>query len=244
MKIRTLALAALMSATGIFPAYAEEAEAPAPIHSFSGTLTFVSDYVFRGITQNNEHPAVQGSFDYEHISGLYAGIWGSSVDFQDGGITSTEIDIYGGYRFPVGTVNLDAGLNGVIYPGSSQNVDHYNYIEGKISAEKDFGFADLTAQLAYSPEYFARSGPETYIGLNGTVPLASSGFDFLASIGHQWIDDEATFGVPDYMDWSAGLGYSWQGFDFALKYTDTNLSKTECADGCEGRAVFSIARTL
>lgn len=242
MKIRTLAVIALLLASSISLAYADEAEKPSG--EFSGTLTMASDYMLRGITQNNEHPALQGSFDYAHASGLYAGLWASNVDFKDGGVTSLETDIYGGIKFPLSGFNIDLGGIGYVYPGQHQNINHYDYIEGKAAANKSFGFADMTAQVNYSPNFFAGSGHATYINLNGTAPVAKSGFNFLGSAGHQWIQNNTRFGVPDYTDWSLGVGYSLHGFDLALKYIDTNLGKASCADGCEPRVVFSVTRAF
>ncbi|MDD3529832.1 MAG: TorF family putative porin, partial [Gallionellaceae bacterium] len=46
-------------------------------HSITGNLAFVSDYAFRGISQTDEDPAIQGGFDYAHASGFYLGVWGS-----------------------------------------------------------------------------------------------------------------------------------------------------------------------
>ena len=61
----------------------------------SANVALTSNYIFRGQTQNNEDPALQGGFDFEHGSGFYAGVWGSNVDF--GGDESTELDFYGGW---------------------------------------------------------------------------------------------------------------------------------------------------
>ena len=241
-KFQTLAIAAVILLSNAPLTYAGDADQPAA--AFSGTLDMVSDYVFRGVTQSDEHPAVQGSFDYEHASGLYAGVWGSNVDFDDGGVTSLEIDVYGGFKFFSEGINWDISGEGNFYPGSHQGSDHYNYLEASITANRSLGPVDTTAQFNYSPNYFADSGDEIYIGLDGTAPIAVSGFSLLASAGYQWVEKEANFGVPDCADWSAGVGYAWQGFDLALKYADTNLSKTDCADGCEARGVFSVSKTF
>lgn len=61
------------------PVFAEEAAAPTPVHTFTANVTLASDYVFRGISQSQRQPAIQGGFDYSHISGLYAGTWASNV---------------------------------------------------------------------------------------------------------------------------------------------------------------------
>ena len=44
-----------------------------------------SDYIFRGYTQTQNEPAIQGGFDVEHSSGLYAGTWASNVDWTTAG---------------------------------------------------------------------------------------------------------------------------------------------------------------
>src|SRR5262245_8792596 len=61
---------------------------------FSANVALTSEYVFRGISQTDDSPAIQGGFDWslEKLGslplGLYAGIWGSNVNFH-----STNADI-------------------------------------------------------------------------------------------------------------------------------------------------------
>ena len=76
------------------------AAAPAAMaDGVSANVGFVSDYVWRGVTQNNSNPAIQGGFDY--ASGdASVGIWGSSIS------TGAEIDLYGAYSF--GPVSVGA----------------------------------------------------------------------------------------------------------------------------------------
>lgn len=100
---------------GLAPA--SHADAP----TVAGNLTVTSQYVFRGLTQTSERPAVQGGLDVTHTSGLYAGTWLSNVswfsDTNAGTSNSLEWDLYGGYRRPVGDVTLDAGVLRYQYPG-------------------------------------------------------------------------------------------------------------------------------
>ena len=76
--LNSLILAALA-----LPSMAMAADA-APEHTVTSNVGIVSDYVFRGITQNMSAPAIQGGFDYAHSSGLYAGVWGSNVGWITG----------------------------------------------------------------------------------------------------------------------------------------------------------------
>lgn len=73
---------------------------------FSATTTLASDYVFRGISNTDGDPAIQGSMDYEHESGFYAGVWASNVKFRENAgedavdtvdEASIEIDYYAGF---------------------------------------------------------------------------------------------------------------------------------------------------
>src|SRR5262249_51186548 len=51
--------------------------------SLAGNLALTSDYIFRGQSQTGHNPAAQGEIDYTHPSGIYLGVWGSNVKFQD-----------------------------------------------------------------------------------------------------------------------------------------------------------------
>ena len=65
----------------------EDVKAPSMLDdfSFSGNVGLYSDYIFRGYTQTQNEPAIQGGFDVEHSSGLYAGTWASNVDWTTSG---------------------------------------------------------------------------------------------------------------------------------------------------------------
>jgi uncharacterized protein (TIGR02001 family) len=119
---------------------------------FSSTINFTTDYVFRGITQNDENPAVQGSIDWEHEKGIYLGIWGSNVDFNDGDQASTEIDGYIGLRKELNGFLTEIGFVYYGYPGASSGLE-YDYYEFYGSAGYDFKAFQLTGFLNYSPEF-------------------------------------------------------------------------------------------
>src|ERR1039457_5226361 len=108
----SLILAAL-AAPGVAMADAAPAAAPAP--AVVANVGWVSNYVFRGITQTIGKPAVQGGFDYSHSSGFYAGVWGSNVSWITGsgaaGDASLETDTYLGIRNSFATdYSYDVGL--------------------------------------------------------------------------------------------------------------------------------------
>src|SRR5829696_3532061 len=111
----------------------------------TGTVTVVSDYDFRGITQTAQDPALQGSIDYSHASGFYAGAWGSNVDFGDCCDENVEVDLYAGFRGGE-TITYDVGAIYYLYPGA-EDIDFpeiyaglgWNWLSGKIWYSNDFG---------------------------------------------------------------------------------------------------------
>jgi len=95
-------------------ALAQSAPAPAPAPEKSpitANVTVVNDYRYRGMTQSNFKPAIQGGFDYAHESGFYIGNWNSSISWIGDGYPANgavsygrsvsapvEMDFYAGFK--------------------------------------------------------------------------------------------------------------------------------------------------
>lgn len=215
---------------------------------FNGFLGFVTEYRFRGLDQSDEHPAIQGSFDWSHEKGYYLGIWGSNVDFNDGSSASTEFDIYAGVTREYYGINFDIGLLWYTYPGATSGLE-YDFFEYRMSIGHEWELLSLSASINHSPEFFGGSGDATYMSYDAGIPLGH-GIDLSAHLGYQWLTDAAKYGVGsvdptiDYLDWGIGLGYSTNGFDLSVTYIDTDLSKQDRAIGADGTAVFGISRSF
>lgn len=237
MKNKSFGLSALAI---VACAFATTAHAQTQIGDFSlsANVGLYTDYVYRGVSQSDEGPAVQGGFDVTHDSGLYAGVWASNVDFNDGDEATVETDFFVGYANEYNGLAYDLGVLYYAYPGADSDLD-YNFWEFAAAVGYDFGVASLSGSINYSPEFFGETGDAVYYAAAVDVPLPYE-FNASAHIGHQTIDE----GV-DYTDWSLGLGYSLYDFDLSLTYTDTNLDEPdECADGCSERLVFGVSRSF
>ena len=70
--------AGLLSGLAYTPAFAADEPEASPI---TANVTVVNDYRYRGISQSNFKPAIQGGFDYAHESGFYIGNWNSSISW-------------------------------------------------------------------------------------------------------------------------------------------------------------------
>lgn len=241
MLAARLAVAAALLATAIPPASAEDPSGfPGAI---TGSAALATDYTFRGISQTDNDPAVQVGLEYGvEVGGVapYLGIWGSNVNFTD---ANMELDLTGGVRGKFGEVTWDLGFIYYAYPNARSNLN-YNFLELAAKAGYDFGPAALTLGLNYSPEFFAKSGDGLYLQANVDVPLPW-GITASAHVGRQWIQKNAVFGAPDYLDWSLGAAKEVMGLTLGLAYVDTDLSKRECFAGttlCGARAMATVTK--
>jgi uncharacterized protein (TIGR02001 family) len=262
MAFRKLGLIAL--AGGLLaasPALAEDKDDGIP-GELAVTLALTTDYVFRGISQTDSGPAVQGTVDYAYMFrdeiGVYAGLFGSNVDFDEVSGTgvnraSAEFDLYGGVKGTISGVIWQLGFIYYAYPGASPAATYdYDFTEIVAKLGYDFDVLAVTAGVNYSGDYFSETGKGVYWSADVTVPLPFLPYEMkaLGHIGHQEIENNARFGAPDYTDWLLGLSATIKGFTFTAAYTDTNISKSECFAGtgltntCEARGVLTVSKTF
>lgn len=198
------------SALAQTPAAPAAPAAPASDHTFTGNVGLFSQYIFRGLTQTDRQPAIQGGFDYSHSSGFYLGTWASNISwlkenfstppntitgqYASGG--SAEIDIYGGYKSTFGKTDFtyDIGLLYYWYPGDAKTI-----AQGCV-------FGTATA-----------------------CPKANT-TELYGAIGWKWVTlkyshgiDTKTFGVPNsrgtnYIDLSADIPLGETGLTANLHY--------------------------
>ena len=83
---------------------------------FESNVAIANDYVWRGMTQTSEEPAISGGFDIAGESGLYFGTWASNVEFGDE--AALELDWYAGYANELENgLSYDIGYLAFTYPG-------------------------------------------------------------------------------------------------------------------------------
>ena len=237
-KMRLLMAAAAGLAAMAGAANAEEAKP-----TFSGNVALTSDYTFRGISQTQEGPAVQGGFDYGYGS-FYAGAWGSNVDFglSDG---SLELDLYAGVKQTVGALGLDFGVIGYLYPGAADDTAELDYYEGYVKASINPTEAfTLGGALYVSPEFTGEVGTGYYTEINGALKVSDT-LSFSGAVGYQKVDELVFDGDDNYTTWNLGGTVSAYGFGFDLRYVGTNTEVLlNGGDLADDRAVFSVKRAF
>ena len=245
---------ALLAALPTAPVRAEDegSESGFP-GGFEAEIGLVSEYVDRGISNSDGNPALQGGISYSIDTGIgdsaaYVGFWGSSVDFDDGGEATVELDWYFGLAGSVPGTELAWDIGGAYYtyPGAGSSLN-YDYWEIPVVLSHPLGEAvTIKGSYYFSPEYFGDAGQAHYLnaGLSWNIPLEPVTVTLSAATGHQWIEDNAWAGVEDYQDWSAGVSVGYEAINVGLTYTDTNLSKSECFAGtnvCDPKVVLRVA---
>ena len=93
--------------------------------SVSGNAAIQTDYIWRGMTQNNGENSVNVGLDVDFENGFYVGTWGAAVGV---GNSNLELDYYGGYTFEMGGIGVNIGAIQVKYHGDNQYDFSENYI--------------------------------------------------------------------------------------------------------------------
>jgi len=212
--------------------------------AWSASLTGTSDYVFRGISQTDNDPTIQGSVGATYGM-FYAGIWASGLDWSSDPTADLEVDWYGGITPTLGQFNFDFGVIYYTYPGSFDKGGPENdYLEWKGGVNTEI-FKGLTGGFTFyysddvldEREYvyegtLAYELPKTWV----FTPTVSGLVGFT--------DWETT---PDYTYWNAGLALAVDNLTFDFRYWDTDISAANCGFGpnmCDERFVFSATVSM
>lgn len=203
--------------------------------TITGAATIASQYRFRGLSQSDNKPVVQGTFTVAHSSGFYISTWGSSATAGNSPINigGTEIDVYGGYTHEIAHsgYTIDVGGYGYIYPGATAG--NYYEIYGNLS--KTYGPVSAKVGVYYAPDqhvfnfnftsptqhnvyvYGELSGgiPNTPITIHSHLGHTAGGFDF----GKQ------------YFDYNAGVTYKWKALAFDISVVGTDLGRGDIYRG-------------
>ncbi len=211
------------------PAFAQDDEKSSI--TINGGATVVSDYRFRGISQSNKRPAVQGNVTVAHDSGVYVGLWGSSVDDYVAAGADQEIDIIAGFKKSVGGATFDVGAVYYYYPGAQQIIPNYksDFIEPYAAISYTFGPVTAKATANYAPKQKAlayTTAPKEdslYGGLDLSAGMPGTPLTLNAHVGRSFKKSFLTGGTK-YTDWSIGATAVVKAFTLGVSYVDTNAT--------------------
>ncbi|MGH6736187.1 MAG: TorF family putative porin [Methyloceanibacter sp.] len=237
--IKSCILGAAFAGALAMPAQANEL-------TLSATTAITTDYIFRGISNSAENPAVQPEFD-AYYGIFYAGIWGSNTSDAIG--DGIEIDYYAGIAPAWQNITFDiAGLY-YTYPGGN-DIDYFELKTGATWAPNDAWSFRVTNY--WSPDY-AQTGLQSD-AIEGAAAYTFSGtiFNFFtptisALVGWQWYEDP----IPDYTYWNAGLTLGFmEHWSVDVRYWDTDYNQPDCLSligdrsACDARVVGTVKATF
>lgn len=237
MKKTIIALAALAAGAS---AYAQK---PADV-AVTLDVTYVSDYVFRGLKLADDtiQPSIEVSYN-----DFYAGVWHSN-DINSS-VGSSETDYYVGYGLSLNeTFSADIGVTRYTYQGS-----------GASAFASTEAYVGLKADVLLSPSvyYYHDFDQEvnTYIASIGhSLPIANLGISLDLSASYGWVQrpesvPAALGGGGDYSYWGVGVALPYAltetaTLTAALNYTHVDRSNLPLADQDQDKVVFSLGLSV
>lgn len=234
-----LFLTASLLAICAFPAFAQDI-------NVSANAAVVSDYRNRGISRSDEGLAAQGSIAIQHVSGLHAGVSGSTINLRMEDDADVEGVLFGGYKGNFDGIEYDAKISYTAYPGADDdNGRDLDYFEFEITGGYDFDVFYGSLTWAISPDYINESGVSLYYGADIAIPIQEA-WSAKAHLGFQFVGEEGPYLADNATDWSAGIWYNWADYDvdFGLQYVDTDLDESDCVEHCSGKAVLSASKAF
>ncbi len=242
--MKKLLLASTAAGLLALPAAPALAQAASPL-SWSANVGLFSNYLFRGVSQTNADPAVQGGFDLGYEAGpvnLYAGTWASNVSWlsDSGAYTSSsmEWDFYGGVngKFGKSDFGYDVGLIYYYYPGnkafgtfSANTTELYGALSWKwLSAKYSYSLGDY---FGIRDVNGGNSDGTWYLDLKAKYDFeegAAKGVSIWAHYGITEVAGTYAPGAdPSYNDWNIGASYTVQSSVFkdtelGAYYSDTS----------------------
>jgi uncharacterized protein (TIGR02001 family) len=206
--------------------------APMPEYSISVNGGFMTDYVFRGVTQNDNDPSLFAGVDFSYQM-LYLGVWGAAVDSAISA-GNTEIDIYGGIKPKYAGIDFDFGLIYYGYPSQAAGALAADYLEVKAAASatvlQDLA---LTGTVYWSPDYAVETGSTWTFEGKVSKPLPIAELVLSGALGYVTSEDDGlnfsgAYGDDNYTYWNVGLSRTFkEHYTFDVRYWGTNVDTND-----------------
>lgn len=217
--------------------FSESAAAQDRSFEVNAYATATTDYRFRGISQSDGSPALQLGVDIQHDSGLFLGIWTSTIDFDDEATRSNprdlEIDLYVGYsRQWSRDWSSTFSVVRYAYPDTSFDYDYSELLAGIRYRDR------IGLTVAYSNRVLGHDAAATDYEVDFAHPLGDR-FSFSAVAGYYDLDQ--AFGTG-YSYWNLGVSRDFGRFALdARYYDDSGTARQLFGDGAADDAlVFSV----
>jgi uncharacterized protein (TIGR02001 family) len=181
---------------------------------FAYSVTTASNYIFRGVSQTENRPAIFGAARVTDDQ-FYAGVGIENVDFHNS--TAAEYDLSAGWTPVVAGYKFDFGVIRYGYINEPAHT-HIDTVEYKAAVSHDFGPVTLGGVVYYSANFFGSGHDGIYYAGRVTYRIIKK-LSVSGALGHQIVSD----GIG-HTTWNTGLDYSFnKNIALDLRYYDTNV---------------------
>ncbi|MCB1748950.1 MAG: hypothetical protein H6977_08285 [Gammaproteobacteria bacterium] len=226
---------------------------------WTANVSVSNNYLWRGLTQSKNQPAVSGGIDYAHESGFYVGTWVSNVEYANGpgaagDAFSYENDLYIGYAGEYNGISYDLGY---LYYNYDEEADiDFGEIYGSLGYKNFTVGANLFAHTEYDESnglalpwgkrYDFGFGSAYYVYADYAYEI-KEGLELGLHVGYHNGDFVEAFNfidgrTDDYVDYNISL--SKGGFGFVVSHTDLGDNRAG-DDGLQNGSVkFVVSYTV
>ncbi len=219
--------------------------------NYAITISGTTDYVFRGISLNNENVAFQPSIELTYNI-FYFGAWGTNIaDIY----SPWETDFYMGLRPETGPVSWDIGVVYYTFFGAEDPITNQSIASDVDYVELYLG-ASITPREGFTLGLMGYFTPDQGISYPETGTIEGSISHTLpqvgifspsisALVGYTSAEGGTGFflGEDEYVYWNAGLGVEVEKFFLDVRYWDTDIAGGGFGIGDE-RVVFTAGVAL
>ena len=255
----------------LFAAVALAAQSPAPPpapppppsilgFALTGSSTIGSQYIFRGLTQTDGRPTIQGELDLVHPSGFYLSTSLSNISwitdqFTSGPVSAgVEVDLFGGYKWAFAKDwALDLGAYRYFYPADYKGAPGYDANTTEAYLGLSYSWAGLKYSRVISDGNFGtpKASGSSYMDLSLTIPLGESGWSVLAHGGKTTFNtsSSAVNSLLGYTDYKLGIAKEIKGYTLALAATNADTKDAGYKNALgrnigKDRVTFTLAKAF
>jgi len=243
LRRQVLLFVLLIALANVPSAWAEQIEGEPQIpqtHELNMNVGLATQYVYRGLSQTNGYPAVQGGIDYEYKESFYAGAWLSNTsiynDVMTGASSSLEIDGYAGLEGQLARDwDYDLGLIHYAFPGQypQRSLDAAGLVRPD-STEVYASMGCKGVKLKYSYALgtlfgIPNSSGTYYLEADGDFPVSGTGINLALHAGRQVFRGVSGTGIANnrlysYSDYRIGISEKFSKYIVSIATTTSSAN--------------------
>ena len=182
----------------------------------SGSVSVVSNYLFRGVSLSEGNPVPQVNLGYDSPAGWYAGAFATRIELA-GSPSTAQMVGYTGYthRWENG-LSWEAGVTDTFYLQDAE--DNYAEVFAGLASEH------FSGRVYFAPNYLGQDIHTVYSEFNATYSLFEQ-VSFLAHVGYFYVPPVNYAPVATHADTRMGVSAGLGDWNFQLAWVTVERSR-------------------